>query len=204
MRRHASAHGHAFLADIATSAVPDRLGRRRHPSASRTPAIGEPGGLRQRAARRPLHRRRRPRQREHRPDRRAPRLPCRAQPAGRSTPRNVLIRRTRLPQRVARRSLCRAAPTTPAGAALVWDGERCSRPPSSAPRCSISTWCSRSSPARSSPTSTSSGARRLSTSTINPVDRRRVRPCGLPLRPLDADRDDRPVRPDLHADITSA
>ena len=31
------------------------------------------------------------------------------------------------------------------------------------------------------------------------LDRRRVRPCGLSLRPLDADRDDRPVRPDLHA-----
>ena len=30
------------------------------------------------------------------------------------------------------------------------------------------------------------------------VDRRRVRPRGLSLRPLDADRDDRPLRPDLH------
>ena len=40
--------------------------------------------LRQRAARRALHHRRRPRQREHRPDRRPPRLPLRAQPAGRA------------------------------------------------------------------------------------------------------------------------
>ncbi|XIA62902.1 peroxidase family protein [Bradyrhizobium sp. TZ2] len=45
----------------------------------------------------------------------------------------------------------------PAGpAALIWDGERLFQAASSAPRCNISIWCSRNSPARSSPTSTSS------------------------------------------------
>ena len=69
----------------------------------------------------------------------------------------------------------------------------CSRRPSSAPRCSISTSCSRSSPARSSRTSTCSCAGRLRRHHRS-VDRRRVRARGLPLRPLDADRDHRPLR----------
>ena len=61
---------------------------RRSPTATSTiglatiPAIDR-RRLRQRTARRALHRRRRPRQREHRPDRRPPCVPRRAQPAGR-------------------------------------------------------------------------------------------------------------------------
>ena len=39
--------------------------------------------------------------------------------------------------------------------------------------------------------------------TLDPVDRRRVRARGLSLRPLDADRADRPVRPDLQRRHTS-
>ncbi len=57
-------------------------------------------------------------------------------------------------------------PTTPAQiAALVWDGERLFRPPSSAPRCNTNISSSRTSPARCSPTSTSSSCRTDTTPT---------------------------------------
>ena len=60
----------------------------------------------------------------------------------------------RLPQRMAGRRRRRAAGATPAAIAGRSSGtaSACSRPPSSAPRCSTSTSCSRSSPARSSRT----------------------------------------------------
>ena len=76
--------GHAFLADIAHDAVP--IGK--IADGDIEIGLGNPGNgddrIRQRTARRALHRRRRPRQREYRPDRGPPRLPCRAQPAGRA------------------------------------------------------------------------------------------------------------------------
>ena len=82
--------------------------------------------VRQRAARRPLHRRRRPREREYRPHRRPSRVPCRAQPAGRAHQgAGARHQRPRLHQRMARRptlALCR--PPRRQVAALVWDGER--------------------------------------------------------------------------------
>ena len=200
-----SASTHAFLADIAHNAVPNGLADGDIEIGLRQPRQ-RPGGLRQRTARRPLHRRRRPRQREHRPDRRPPRVPLRAQPAGRAHQGVVLairatcafvnewldaidLRSTNAFDRRGgvqpgrRAGLGRRAPV-PGGA-------------SSAPRCSTSTSCSRNSPARSSRTSTSSWSRRLRRRHRS-GDRRRVRACGLSLRPLDADRDDRPVRPDLH------
>ena len=68
---------------------------------------------------------------------------------------------------------------------------------SSAPRCNTSTSCSRSSRAPSSRRSTNSSRRTATTPPINPVDRRRVRAHGLSLRPLDADRDGGPLRPEF-------
>ena len=118
--------GHAFLADIAHDAVPDG----NLPMATSTIGLDNPGNgdtrcLRQRVARRALHRRRRPRQREHRPDRRPPRLPRRAQPAGRAHEGDRSREPTIcFPERVApRRRRCHP---DNAGAidALVWDGER--------------------------------------------------------------------------------
>ena len=81
----------------------------------------------------------------------------------------------------------------------VWSGtaSACSRRRSSAPRCSISISCSRNSPARSSRNQRLPGSRRLRHHHRS-VDRGRVRACGVSLRPLDADRDDRPFRPDFH------
>ena len=75
----------------------------------------------------------------------------------------------------------------------------CSRPRASPPRCSTSTWCSRSSRARCSRRSTSSCPNRLRHDHQS-GDRRRVRARGVPLRPLDADRDGRPARPELRVE----
>ena len=80
----------------------------------------------------------------------------------------------------------------------------CSRRRSSAPRCSTSTWCSRSSRARCSRTSTRSSRQTGYDATHQPGDRRRVRAHGVPLRPLDADRDGRPARPELRRRPRSA
>ena len=102
---------HAFLNDIAHSAVPTAglaltPTRRRH-----QPAPAARGHLRQRAARRALRHRRRPRQREHRADRRAHRLPRRAQPAGRATSSGAQ-RRSARPRRRAADAARRPRPGT--------------------------------------------------------------------------------------------
>ncbi len=90
-------------------------------------------GIRQRAARRALHRRRRSRQREHRPDRGPPRVPLRAQPAGRahqgcragdattspSSTNGSAPTRGSGGHRYAGRTRCPAGRTS-----RVWDGER--------------------------------------------------------------------------------
>ena len=125
--------GHAFLADIAHNAVPTAS-----PMATSTIGLANPGngdgGIRQRAARRALHRRRRPRQREHRPDRRPPRVPLPSTTGWSSTPRNRCWRPTtwpcinewlagrgsRVPERMARSRRGDRSGID----ALVWDGER--------------------------------------------------------------------------------
>jgi hypothetical protein len=68
----------------------------------------------------------------------------------------------------------------------------CSRPPASPPRCSTSTWCSRSSRASWRPASTVPGARRLRRHHRS-GHRRRVRARGVPRRPHDADGLRRPA-----------
>ena len=146
--------GHAFLADIAHNAVPNGLADGDIEIGLANPG-NDAGDLRQRAARRALHRRRRPRQREHRPDRRPPRLPLPSTTGWSSTPRTWC-------------SPTQATwPSSTSGWLDDWLGDvaddagadrrpacgtasACSRPRSSAPRCSTSTSCSRSSPARSS------------------------------------------------------
>ena len=133
---------------------------------------GRPSHLRRRAARRALHRRRRPRQREHRPDRRPPRLPLRAQPPRRAHQGDVAARSTAIRRFLNQWLLSGRGTSHDATQSIAWTGtaSACSRRRSSAPRCSISTWCSRSSRARSSRRSTCSSRRpRCTTPTINPA-----------------------------------
>ena len=149
-------------------------------------------GIRQRAARRALHRRRRPRQREHRPDRRPPRLPLRAQPAGRAHQgrRAGRVRRPRPSSTSGWRSTSAALPTTSgrdrrAGLerrAPVPGRQVRHRDAVSAP--GVRGVCPQD-PADIDVFLVPDGYRR----DHRPVDRRRVRARRLSLRPLDADRD---------------
>ena len=127
-----------------------------------------------------------------------PGLPLRARPAGR---RHQETRSTN-------DAASTASPHWPTGSSrrrrpAAGTASACSRPPASSPRWSTSTWSSRSSPARSSRRSTRS-SRSRSLRPTQPGDQGRVRPRGLPLRPLDADRDDRPHqrRTELDNDIS--
>ena len=171
---------------------------------------GQPGQrldrVRQRAARRPLHRRRRPRQREHRPDRRPPRVPCRAQPAWSSRPRTSCSRPADLAfinEWLRHRHRCAA--DHPGADRRPGLGRRAPVPgrevhhrdavPASGVR-----GVRAQGPAADQPLRRAGRLRHHDRS----VDRGRVRARGLSLRPLDADRVDRPLRPELQRTSTSA
>ena len=203
--------GHAFLADIAHNAVPDGLadgdieiglGNRRRQSDRR---------LRQRTARRALHRRRRPRQREHRPDRRPPRVPLPSTTGWSSTPRKSC---SPTPQRCwpVARPRPRPWPSSTSGSPSTSPPSRRQLPingldlgrrtpvPGREVRHRDAVPAPRVRGVRPQDPAEHQrlpGARRLRRHDRS-VDRRRVRARGLSLRPLDADRDDRPLRPDLH------
>ena len=160
--------------------------RRDHPG----PA---PGHLRQRAARRALHHRRRPWQREHRADRRAQRVPLRAQPAAADDHRRHRSSDGLMPRLTAAEAT--AWQTTDPASGWTY-GERLFQAATlRAPRCSTSTWCSKSSRARWSPSINPFIGDGINfVERPQPGDRRRVRAPDLSPRPLDADRDDRPRR----------
>ena len=126
--------GHAFLNDIAHNAVPvfNALGNS-CPTRTTSPAIPCRSArqrntcVRRRAARRALHRRRRPRQREHRPHRGPPRVPRRAQPAGRAHQGRSCSPRQpwRSPVSFLNEWLLQPVAAVPTDlATLVWNGER--------------------------------------------------------------------------------
>jgi hypothetical protein len=161
-----SAPNHAFLADIAHNAVPNGIEDGDITRSAWQQSRQQPGGqYDDELARRPLHGGRRPRQREYRPDRGPPRLPLRAQPPGgahqgrrpfdaaamlangASQADAVAFLNEWLADDVA------AVPNGAGAGRLRWCGmaNACSRPRSSAPRCSISISCSRNSRARSQP-----------------------------------------------------
>ena len=181
--------------------------------------LGNPGNgstpVRQRAAGRALHRRRRPRQREHRPDRRPPRVPRRAQPPRRAHQGRRPGRRgddagrrrhaseAWLPQRMARRRRA-DVPTGAAIDALAWDGERLFQAAKFGTEMQYQHLVFEEFARKIQPQHQRlPGAGRLRRHDRSD-DRRRVRARGLPLRPLHADRDDRPLRPDLQRRRTSA
>ena len=175
--------------------APTRRRRRRLTPDADNVVIGGPqprGHLRQRAARRPLHRRRRPRQREHRPDRRPPHLPLRAQPPGRphqgSDPGHGRGRRRGLPQRVAAHAGRGGArrPVDPA----YWNGERLFQAAKFGTEMQYQHLVFEEFARTIQPQIDVFIARRPELPDGDrPGDRRRVRPHGLSLRPLDADRD---------------
>ena len=153
--------------------------------------------LRQRAARRALHRRRRPREREHRPHRRPRDLPLRAQPAGRADQGHgsgVAATSPSSTNGCWRRS--RTLPTTPAQiAALQWNGERLFQAAKFGTEMQYQHLVFEEFARTVQPNDrpllrADPGLRRRPRS----LDRRGVRAHGLSLRPLDADRDGRPLR----------
>ena len=191
--------GHAFLADIAHEAVP--VGK--IADGDITIGLANPGQrrhrVRQRAARRPLHRRRRPREREYRPHRGPSCLPCRAQPAGRAHQRNCpRHRRPRLHQRVARERHWRSAYRPEQVDALVWDGERLFQAAKFGTEMQYQHLVFEEFARKVQPQHQRLPRARRLRHDDRSVDRRRVRARGLPLRPLHADRVDRPLRSDLH------
>jgi Ca2+-binding RTX toxin-like protein len=171
--------------------------RRRHHHRPRKPGQRR-HRVRQRTARRPLHRGRRPRERKHRPDRRAPRVPCRAQPHGRAQPGSHSVHRGRrrfcFPERVADRGRDGAAGRPEQ---LVWDGERLFQSAKFTTEMQYQHLVFEEFARKIQPQINSvRGARRFRRHHQS-VDRCRIRARGVSLRPLDAHRVDRPVRPEL-------
>ena len=154
-----------------------------------------------------LHRGRRPRQREYRPHRRPPRLPFRAQPAGRahqglscSPTRRALAGGALSAEAVAFLNEWLAVDVAPSRqqSAASRLGRRAPVPGRQV-RHRDAVPASRVRGIRAQDPAEHQrvpGARRLRHHDRSD-DRRRVRARGLPLRPLHADRDDRPLRSDL-------
>ena len=155
---------------------------------------GMPRHLRRRAAGRALHHGRRPRQREHRPDLGPPRLPFGAQPAGAAGPgRGPGDQRPRVPDRVAAPGHRTGHLPGHAGRDRRPAVERRARVPGGQVRHRDAVPAPRVRGVRPQGPAGGQHLRRLR-GRHQPGDRRRVRPYGLPLRPLDADRDGRPHR----------
>ena len=201
--------GHQFLIDIAHNAVPvddfgNPLHRRCRQRDQRRRTVA-PGTLRRRAARRALHGRRRPRQREHRPHRRPRHLPLPSTTVSSTRPRRRFSPRNDLAflNEWLLTPVCDIPNTGRDRLPCNGTASACSRSRSSAPRCSTSTSCSRSSRAPCSRWSIPSLRRpRCTTSSSMPSIVAEFAHTVYPLRPLDADRDGRPLRPQLQRRAT--
>ena len=187
--------GHAFLDDIAHHAVPvgDHDDNPATPRQALAPDAGTalnnddgpPSTYDDELLDAPLRHRRRPRQREHRPDRRAPRVPLRAQPAGRGNIKRRAHRRPTTPASTA----ARAERTSRPAPAVLDYGERLFQAARFVTEMQYQHLVFEEFARKVQPKVNIFGA--ATTSTIDPAIIGRVRAHGLPLRPLDADRDGR-------------